>query len=691
MRTLIRVAVVWCAMASLPGADPNDTRKQLIGYLDGIAGTQLAERKAAIAQLRTAADMDQRKTMVRDKILGIIGGLPERNAAVAVKETGTIAGDGFRVEKIAYESLPGFWVTANVYVPAAGPGPFPAIVIAPGHGAAGKLEDWNWGVNFARNGILVMAYDPLGQGERLQYFDAESKKSRVGNPTGEHGEANIGPLLIGDNIARYMVNDGMRGVDYLGTRKDVDSARIGAFGCSGGGTATAYLAALDERVKVAASACYITSFQELLASATGVQDAEQALPHFIERGLDLADWVELFAPKPYAIVSTESDMFPFAGARQSFEEAKRVYGLYDAGSRIQWITGPGGHGNLGPIAPAIIGFFTKHLKGSAAEPLYTQVRLERREDLQVTPTGQVATSYGGETVYSINRKRAAAVLTPPKILANKADLESLQTRIRRDIRALTGSGTQPTAGNIGVTKTEQRPGYRLETIALNGVSGFVVIPDNRGSKPAAFVMDSEADPAFLAKTGRIVMVLEGRPNPPGTESVKSPYLGIYNLLSLRAFLVGKTIIGLRIDDALRAIDWLTARQDVGHSPVAAYGTGALGMTLLHAAVLDGRIGSVALENTLVSYRMVVDQPLHRNVSEMVIPGVLRKYDTGDLLLAAYPRQVTVVSPRDAAGDLVSDDQFRSDMGYVFQSLRNLGSGQPIRLVSRKAGDALPLD
>ncbi len=108
-----------------------------------------------------------------------------------------------------------------------------------------------------------MAYDPLGQGERLQYYDPEWKASKVGNPTGEHGEANVPPLLIGDDLARYMVNDAMRGVDYLSGRKDVDAGRIGAFGCSGGGTQTAYLAALDERIKVAASAGYITSFEEV--------------------------------------------------------------------------------------------------------------------------------------------------------------------------------------------------------------------------------------------------------------------------------------------------------------------------------------------------------------------------------------------------------------------------------------------
>ncbi|HET9132090.1 MAG TPA: acetylxylan esterase, partial [Terriglobia bacterium] len=307
--SLILAAVCFILPALWLAGQSGSPRDQMITYLNGIAKTQLESRSSAIAGVRNRADADRRKAEVREKILRLIGGLPEGNGPVSVREFRKTSGDGFRVERIAYESQPGFWVTADVYIPVEGAGPFPAIVLAPGHGAGGKSENWNWGGNFARNGIIALAYDPIGQGERLQYYDAGQQKSKIGNPTGEHGEANIGPMLIGDNIARYMVNDAMRGVDYLISRKDVDPSRIGAFGCSGGGTSTAYFAALDERVKVAASACYITSFNELLASPTGAQDAEQSIPHFIEQGLDFADWVEAFAPKPYAVISTMDDMF----------------------------------------------------------------------------------------------------------------------------------------------------------------------------------------------------------------------------------------------------------------------------------------------------------------------------------------------------------------------------------------------
>lgn len=697
-------ALILCSM--WVGAQSTSPRDQIIAYLDAIAKTKLDARAASIAQIKTRADADRRKAAVRSKILQLIGGLPERKGPVEVKQFGTVSADGFHVEKIAYESLPNFWVTADLYVPANGSGPFPAIVLPPGHGAGGKTENWSWGGNFARNGIVALAYDPIGQGERLQYYDEAQKKSFIGNPTGEHGEANIPPMLIGDDIARYMVNDAMRGVDYLTSRRDIDASRIGAFGCSGGGTMTAYFAALDDRVKAAATACYITSFNALLPSPTGAQDAEQSIPHFIAEGLDFADWVEAFAPKPYAVISTQDDMFPFEGARQTVDEAKRFYGVYTASDQVQWITGPGGHGNLGPVSPAILAFFTKNLNATAG-PGFTPLRATQTSDMTVTPTGQLVNSIGGETVFSINQKRAAPLMAAQQVLKDRKEVSRLQTQISKDIQWLTGVGVQPGTGKTEVTvrSTENREGYRIDTISMKSdanmeLDGLVAVPAGTSARPAILMMDTAAldtvsarrsDFNRLAAEGNVVMFLHPRPTPPGTESIKSPYLGPFNLLSLRAFLVGKSIIGMRIDDAIRAIDWLVAQKEVDRNAITIHGNGTLGLVALHTAVLDARISKVVLENTLTSYRMIVDQPVHRNVSEVMIPGVLRRYDTGDLLEAIYPRPVVYVAPQNALGDRISEDTFRNAMAHVIRTDRNLGGNDSRIQIRSFAWFAQPLN
>jgi cephalosporin-C deacetylase-like acetyl esterase len=691
----IGLVIGMAASAALqqPAPPAPDARQQLIGYLNGVATAHLDERQKTVERISTRSAALARQKQVRQKLIEAIGGLPDRqDRVVAVKTFGSIQADGFRVEKIAYESLPGFWVTANVYVPATGTGRYPAVVVAPGHGAGGKNENWSWGGNFARSGIIALAYDPIGQGERAQYLDRDKNASYVGNPTGEHGMANIPPMLIGETLARYMVNDGMRGIDYLLARPDVDGGRIGAFGCSGGGTSTAYLAALDDRVTAAATACYITSFRELLVSATGVQEAEQSLPRFLSNGLDFADWVEAAAPRPYAIVSTEDDMFPFAGARQTYEEARRIYGLYGAEDRLQWITGPGGHGDLGPISPQILSFFARHLKadGNAA---FAPLRLQDRNQIVVTTTGQVGSSLGGEDVASIVRERARTLMPEQAVVENRRALDALRQRVRKDVQALTGTTVQRGPSGPPVSRLiEQRPAYRLDLVGIGSdgdtvVTGILATPSAPVRHRATLLMTGRPRDELtavggevdrLARGGSVVLALEPRPTPPGTESIKSPYLGSFNLLSLRAFLVGKTVIGLRVDDAMRAVNWLSALNGVSNE-IAIRGDGQHGLIALHAAVLDERFTSVDVRGSLASYRMILEQPGHRNVSEYMIPGVLLRYDVGDLLLATWPRPVQMTNPIDATGAPLGEAQLRKALAYVFESeaiLKSPGAAVP---------------
>lgn len=682
------------------------TRNELALYLNAIGQKHLMAREAVLVKVQTRADAEQRKAEVRNKILHLIGGLPDDRSDLAVQRFGTIEGDGFRIEKITYDSQPGLHVTANVYVPTRSKGPFPAVILTPGHSPLGKAGEYGLAVNFARAGIVALAYDPLSEGERLQHFDPELAGSKVGRPTAEHGMAGMQTLLLGEHVSRYFVWDAMRGIDYLIGRRDVDSTRIGAEGCSGGGTVTAYLAALDDRVKVAASACYITSFQELLPAPAGVQEAEQSIPNFIASDLDLADWVELTAPKPYAIVSTSEDFFPFAGARRTFEEAKRTYGLYDAAARIQWITGPGGHGALGPRFPEIVGFFVKWLNSGGDASTAAPLLPPSTDDLLCTKTGQVSTSLGGETMQSINRKRAEALVPARPSIASLADLERLQTHLKSDIIATTAVVAKPGGSppRVSVVKADDRENYQFETISLHSedgidLVGLFAVPMRAGAKPTVLMLVPEISDRIaargseldrLANSGHIVLVLQPRWAPEGPAS-QPALLGPYNLMTLRAMIVGKTMVGMRLDDTIRAIDWLCARPDVDTKSITAYGEGPLAVVVLHAAALDGRIGKVLAENLLVSYRTVVDQPLSRNVPEIVLLGVLRKYDLVDLAAAISPRALVIMNPQDALGAPVSWPAFHSAWARAFETDAALEMKDRVRLIPHSPGAPLPVD
>ena len=668
---------------------------QIDRYLDGIAHSDLEQRDAVIAQMRTRVEAEQRKSQFRATVLRLIGGLPDQRASLNATVVGTSSEDGFHVERIIYDSLPGFHVTADLYVPDRGSAPYPAVIYTPGHSPTGKSEAWLFAANMARNGIAVLAYDPIGEGERLQYFDSATNASAAGHPTGEHSEASVQTMLTGDHISRYFVWDAFRGIDYLASRPDIDGQRIGAFGCSGGGTITAYLAALDDRVKVAGVACYITTFDELLQTI-GPQEAEQSIPSFIDNRFGFADWVESAAPKPYAIISTTEDMFPFAGARHSREEAGRIYALYGGEDHLQWITGPGRHGNLRPIYPEIIGFFTRWLTKVGQKPVIEPLPPPPAQALLCTRTGQVSTSLGGETVFTLNHARAVqkAARRP---FSTSAQLASFRKHLEQEIRATAAIATLPgpAVSGMRVIATKQNATYRLETVAFPSatgieLSGMLAIPEGAGKKSATLLLTPQpldelavdgGDLDRLARSGQLVFAPELLPGAEDSEDQKSPLLGPFYLSSLRALLVGKTLVGLRADDVMRAVDLLASRPDVDRARLNAQGVGPMGIVLLHAAALDPRIRSLTLEHTLTIYRMAVDQSEPRNLAQSVIPGVLRHYDLDDLVTAISPRPITVVDPIDAEGSPVGEQAFRKQYAWVFATDRHLHQAGRIRFLS----------
>jgi hypothetical protein len=239
-------------LAQQPGPDP------LLRWMDGIAQRQLQLRETAIADIHNVADADRRKQWVRQTFLSILGGLPVYSGPLNPRVTGRIEAAKYTIEKIIFESLPGFYVTANLYRPNE-PGRYPGILLQAGHTQEGKPEAQRLAANLALKGFVVLAFDPIGQGEREQTYDPRVDRPLAGWSVPEHIQAGAQNILIGESVARYFIWDAKRAVDYLASRPEVDAERLGAIGCSGGGALTAFIGALDARIKVVGPACFINS------------------------------------------------------------------------------------------------------------------------------------------------------------------------------------------------------------------------------------------------------------------------------------------------------------------------------------------------------------------------------------------------------------------------------------------------
>ncbi len=195
------VVIGLLAVRMAAGDGPGDDPLVVVGGLHGMVNAHLSKqahnllerRESLVAGLDSRARIEERQRYIRERFVESLGGFPDRTPLNA-RITRTLERDEYRVEMLVYESLPGFYVTANVYVPKDGTPPHPAVLGVAGHSANGKASSTYqhvW-ISLAKRGFVVLAFDPPGQGERSLYFDPELGRSRVG----------IGTLPGGDRDAR---------------------------------------------------------------------------------------------------------------------------------------------------------------------------------------------------------------------------------------------------------------------------------------------------------------------------------------------------------------------------------------------------------------------------------------------------------------------------------------------------------
>ncbi|MCA9017295.1 MAG: acetylxylan esterase, partial [Planctomycetaceae bacterium] len=287
---------------------------------------QEAKTIARLDSLKTKADAEAYVSSVQKRIREAFGPNPERTPLNA-RVTKTTDRDTYTIENVIFESRPGFFVTANLYLPKGITKPAPGVVGTCGHSHNGKAETayQSFSQGLARKGYVVLIYDPIGQGERVQY-SGDDLKSTIGVGVREHLHGGNQQFLVGENLSMWRAWDGIRALDYLLTRKEVDPQQVGVTGNSGGGTMTTWLCGVEPRWSMAAPSCFVTTFRRNMENELPA-DTEQCPPKVLALELDHADFLAAQAPNPVRILSKERDYFDVRGAREAYLRLKRLYKL----------------------------------------------------------------------------------------------------------------------------------------------------------------------------------------------------------------------------------------------------------------------------------------------------------------------------------------------------------------------------
>lgn len=635
-------------LAQQPATAPPQTAERVAfdRWLDGQARTVLEARRARIEALTTRAAVEARQADVRQRIAQDLGLLPDVAAPLNATVTRTTqrrpsspgVADGYRIEHVVFESAPGFRVTANAYVPD-GPGPFPAVLGTAGHADEGKASpvyQHAW-VSLARRGFLVLAYDPFGQGERIEYPDAAGTGSRVGIGTREHSMTGQQVLLTGRTVGAYMVRDMRRALDYLVSRPDVDRARLAVAGNSGGGTQAALLGAVEPRLAAVVVSCYMTSWADIW-NAPGPQDAEQILPGFVGQGLDFADFALAAAPRGFLVSSAIKDYFPIAGSRTASTELTRLYALLGASDRIARVENDATHGWTQPLREGAYGALGRWL-GRPGPTAEAPVATESEAALRVTATGQLATSGGSTTVRALNAADARALAAARPAVTESAirGLIGLPASAAAPGgRIVTRSGDAASADGARLV-IESEPGLQIAArlrAPAGSPRGLTLIVDAAGASARDDVIGA------AVAGGQVVLALDVRGTgalAPGTGT--SGYAGDYQFAA-RAWLLGTSVVAWQARDVLAGMAVLRAAYGTT-LPVRLQAAGNTTPAALLAAQID-RPAELLLEGGLDSYLALAEADTHEHVTLAIVPGILRVTDLPELKARLAPR-VRVIS------------------------------------------------
>jgi cephalosporin-C deacetylase-like acetyl esterase len=651
-----------------------------------MARVRLTERvgEALKFGLRSKREALAYQDEVRDRIRRIIGPRPRR-VPFNERLTGGFEREHYRVENLLFDTRPNFPVSANLYIPKGRPLPAPCVLGVCGHSFEGKGYDsyQAFAQGLATKGYVVLLFDPIGQGERLQYptgkapAAGEPHKSRYNGTVGDHIQCANHMTLVGEWFGSWRIWDGVRALDYLLSRPEADPRHVGLTGNSGGGTMTTWLVAADDRFTMAAPGCYVTTWRRNLENEIPA-DPEQDPPDALKYVLDADDFLFLHAPKPLILLTQELDFFDQRGSVEVYHRLRHLYRLLGHEDHIQLHTGSSWHGYDLPLREVMYGFFNRHCGKQREGARELPCQAEPQPTIWATQTGQVW-DLGADNVPAFTARKADALAAKRKRLTG----EPLRRELARLLGVVTGARLSRAARTPAAVESRapvpdyrylyygpgdrqyplQATYYSIETepriqvmltmldqqrmcsrIPQGGRETALYVPhlssdEDLREEPLARNLAQRHGRYFAADVRGLG---ESRPNACGAGSFLQPY-GSDFFFSYFSQMYGECYLGRRVHDLLRVLDVLESR---GYRKIelAARGFGAL--PALFAAVLDKRIATVTLKHVPLSYHEMTQDEDYKWPLSSLVWGILKKLDLPDCF-RALGKRLTILEPWDS--------------------------------------------
>ena len=612
------------------------------------------------AALKSKADAEAYVRLVREKVRESFGPFPERTP-LNPRITGKVDRDAYTIENVIFESRPDFLVTANLYIPKGRSFPLPGVVGTCGHSTNGKCAEayQSFAQGLARMGYVVLIFDPVSQGERLQYTD-EKLKSRIGPGVAEHLYEGNPQFLVDEFLGTWRAWDGVRALDYLLTRKEVDPNWVGVTGNSGGGTMSTWLCGVEQRWAAGAPSCFVTTFRRNMENELPA-DTEQCPPKALALGLDHSDFLAALAPKPVIILAKEKDFFDVRGSEEAYQRLKQLYSLLGAEENIAFFAGPTEHGYTQENREAMYRWFNRATKISDAQSEPPLV-VEKDETLWCTPHGQVV-ELKSRPLWTFTRDKSQQLAQDRPKLAGDALKKAVAEKLRLPERSAApeyrilrpiGGRKYPMPGSATYAVNTEPEAFALVTMLAE--KSQVSRPPQDKKRAVLYVAHQssdaelreeplvkellEAEPEAMFVACDVRGIGESQPNTCGKDTFLKPY-GADFFYAIHAIMLDYPYVGQKTHDVLSVLDWLKA-QGIEQVHLAGKGWGALPAAF--AAMLSDLVAQVTLKNALTSYAAIAESEQYQWPLSTFLPGVLTSFDLPDCYAALEAKRLRQIEP-----------------------------------------------
>ncbi len=608
-------------------------------------------------------DWEMRRAELRNVIIKKTGVVINHNLALNIKETGTIQMKGYSIKKITFQTRPGVYATANLYIPD-GKGPFPAVIFMIGHWLKGKIDTEGpqaVGHSLALNGYVCLSIDPWGSGERTTIHGIFE----------DHGdENNLGSSLmnIGETLMGMEISDNMRGVDLLCSLPYVDSKNIGATGASGGGNQTMWLTALDERIKAAMPVVSVGTFQSYIMGTPCICEVVADAFDMTEEAGILA----LIAPRAIKMCNHKKDdnpvFFPSEMIR-SYNNAKPIFKLYGAEDNITYQLFDLPHGYMAEDREAVLGWFDLHLKGIGNGSPKKEIPFELlpEEQLMVFPKGQRDADVTGTVEYC---KRRGNELRSVFLNTTSTNAEIKRKELRNIL------GVTETSILNHVYDYEQMNGWNRFALATsdNKLIPVLLRSPRDNSKEFVIVCNPEGKDSIppglideIIKSGKGIAIVDLS----GTGEASSTYIGNnYRIGGLRTIArselwFGRTMIGEWVKELNILIQFLHSRYKA--VKVSIDGSKEAALAGLFLSALEGNVDHLTLREAPVSYLFDTREGIDFYSAAVNVPGFLV---WGDVSLAAAlsGKNIVFIDPVTISGQKIAGNNLK-EYQKEFETLR----------------------